>query len=64
MDPGDPVATGLVAGLASPGGNVTGVSSIAPDLAAKRLEILKETAPKIYRVLILFMRPFLAPKSR
>jgi putative tryptophan/tyrosine transport system substrate-binding protein len=54
MDPGDPVATGLVAGLASPGGNVTGVSSIAPDLAAKRLEILKETAPKIYRVLILF----------
>jgi len=54
MDPGDPVATGLVAGLASPGGNVTGVSSIAPDLAAKRLEILKETAPKIYHVLILF----------
>lgn len=54
MDPGDPVATGLVAGLASPGGNVTGVSSIAPDLAAKRLEILKETAPKIFRVLILF----------
>jgi putative ABC transport system substrate-binding protein len=54
MDPGDPVATGLIARLASPGGNVTGVSSIAPDLAAKRLEILKEAAPKIDRVLILF----------
>jgi ABC-type uncharacterized transport system substrate-binding protein len=54
LDPGDPVAAGLVAGLANPVGNVTGISSMAPELAAKRLEILKDFAPKIYRVLILF----------
>ena len=54
LDPGDPVGTGLVASLARPGGNVTGVSSIAPDLAGKRLEMLKEAAPKISRVAVLF----------
>ena len=54
LDPGDPVATGLVTSLAWPGGNVTGVSSIAPDLAAKRLEMLKEAAPKTSRVAVLF----------
>jgi putative tryptophan/tyrosine transport system substrate-binding protein len=54
LDPGDPVATGLVTSLARPGGNVTGVSSIAPDLAAKRLSMLKETAPKTSRVAVLF----------
>jgi putative ABC transport system substrate-binding protein len=54
LDPGDPVATGLVTSLARPGGNVTGVSSIAPDLAAKRLEMLKEAAPKTSRVAVLF----------
>jgi putative ABC transport system substrate-binding protein len=54
LDPGDPVGTGLVASLARPGGNVTGVSSIAPDLAAKRLQVLKEAAPKISRVAVLF----------
>jgi putative ABC transport system substrate-binding protein len=54
LDPGDPVGTGLVASLARPGGNVTGVSSIAPDLATKRLEVLKEAAPKISRVAVLF----------
>jgi putative ABC transport system substrate-binding protein len=54
LDPGDPVATGLVASLARPGGNVTGVISIAPDLAAKRLEMLKEAAPRISRVAVLF----------
>ena len=54
LDPGDPVATGLVTSLAWPGGNVTGVSSIAPDLAAKRLEMLKEAAPTTSRVAVLF----------
>jgi len=54
LDPGDPVGTGLIASLARPGGNVTGISSIAPDLAAKRLQLLKETATKISRVVVLF----------
>jgi putative ABC transport system substrate-binding protein len=54
LDPGDPVGTGLVTSLARPGGNVTGISSIAPDLAAKRLQLLKEAAPKISRVAVLF----------
>lgn len=54
IDPGDPVGTGLVRSLARPSGNVTGVTSIAPDLAAKRLALLKETAPEITSVAVLF----------
>jgi putative ABC transport system substrate-binding protein len=54
LDPGDPVGTGLVKSLARPGGNVTGISSIAPDLAAKRLQLLKEAATKINRVAVVF----------
>jgi putative tryptophan/tyrosine transport system substrate-binding protein len=46
----DPVATGLVASLARPGGNVTGFSGGAPGLYGKRLEILKETLPRLSRV--------------
>ena len=46
----DPVAQGLVASLARPGGNVTGFSSLAADLNTKRLEILKDAIPKIARV--------------
>src|SRR5215831_17240129 len=42
---GDPVATGLVAGLARPGGNVTGLSNQTADLAGKRLELLREIIP-------------------
>jgi putative ABC transport system substrate-binding protein len=42
----DPVGTGLVASLARPGGNITGTSSLAADSAAKRLQLLKEVAPK------------------
>ena len=50
---GDPVGTGLVDSLARPGGNVTGMSMMVSDIAAKRLELLKEAVPKISRVLVL-----------
>jgi putative ABC transport system substrate-binding protein len=50
---GDPVGTGLVDSLARPGGNVTGLSQMAPALAAKRLELLKEIVPRTSRVLVL-----------
>lgn len=53
LDPGDPIALGLIASLARPGGNVTGVTSIAPELAAKRLSLLKEAAPDLSRVAVL-----------
>jgi putative ABC transport system substrate-binding protein len=46
----DPVRQGLVASLAQPGGNITGVIDIAQDLAGKRLELLKEAFPKVSRV--------------
>ena len=46
----DPVGEGLVASLARPGGNVTGFSNLAGELASKRLEILKDTVPKLTRV--------------
>ncbi len=46
----DPVRDGLVKSLARPGGDVTGVSSAAPDLVAKRLQLLKEAVPRISRV--------------
>jgi putative ABC transport system substrate-binding protein len=46
----DPIGLGLVASLARPGGNVTGSSSLAPELNTKRLEILKDVIPKLVRV--------------
>jgi hypothetical protein len=49
----DPVGTGLVESLARPGGNVTGLSSLVPDLAGKRLEILREVLPGLRRLAIM-----------
>ena len=49
----DPVGTGLVASLARPGGNVTGMSSMNLELGGKRLEVLKDAVPKIARVALL-----------
>ena len=50
VTPGDPVGVGLVASLARPGGNVTGLSSLSFQLNTKRLEILKDAVPKLARV--------------
>ena len=51
---GDPIAAGLVASLARPGGNVTGLTSIAPRLISKRLELLRAVVPSIARVAVLW----------
>ena len=50
---GDPVAAGLVASLARPGGNITGSTFFAPELAAKRIELLKDAFPRITQVAVL-----------
>jgi ABC-type uncharacterized transport system substrate-binding protein len=49
---GDPVGDGIVASLARPAGNITGLSSVAPELSGKRLELLKEIVPKLSRVAV------------
>jgi putative tryptophan/tyrosine transport system substrate-binding protein len=51
---GDPLGSGLVASLARPGGNVTGMSMMVPDLGGKRLELLKELLPRLARVAVLW----------
>jgi ABC-type uncharacterized transport system substrate-binding protein len=51
--PGDPVGGGLVASLARPGRNVTGLSTVAPDLVAKQMQLLKEVVPTMSRVAVL-----------
>ena len=57
---GDPVGTGLVPSLARPDGNLTGLSSVAPDLEGKRLELLREIVPSVSRVAVFFnsVNPF------
>ena len=57
---GDPVGTGLVENLAHPGGKLTGLSSIAPDLEGKRLQLLREVAPGLSHVVMLInsLNPF------
>ena len=49
----DPVGTGIVASLARPGGNITGLATLAPEIGGKRLELLKEVVPKLSRVSVL-----------
>jgi len=49
---GDPVGNGFVASLARPGGNITGLSTLSPELSGKRLELLKEIVPKLSRVAV------------
>jgi putative ABC transport system substrate-binding protein len=53
MNVGDPVASGIVASLARPGGNITGLSLMSPELVGKQLELLKEVVPKVSRVALL-----------
>jgi len=66
LEVGDPVATGFVKSLARPGGNVTGVSSMARDLTRKRLELLKQAVPKASRIAVIMNRddPITAPQLR
>src|SRR5438552_17528626 len=49
----DPVGSGFVASLARPGGNMTGLSSLSPEISGKRLELLKEIVPSLSRVVVL-----------
>jgi putative ABC transport system substrate-binding protein len=60
----DPVQTGLVASLAKPGGNVTGVTFVSSELAAKRLQFLKQAAPGISRVAVLWNPDHIDPEYR
>src|SRR5262249_26068228 len=49
----DPVANGFIASLARPGGNITGLSTLFPEISGKQLELLKEIVPKLSRVAVL-----------
>jgi putative ABC transport system substrate-binding protein len=63
---GDPVGTGFVTNLAHPGANVTGVSNFISDLAAKRVQLLKEMIPELRRLAVLFYSgdPLTEPQRR
>src|SRR5262245_51024304 len=54
MNAGDPVGTGLVSSLAHPGGNITGLTIMNPELGAKRLQLLKEAVPNLARIAVLW----------
>src|SRR5262249_20001462 len=58
MDTGDPVAMGLVASLARPGGNVTGLSWMSLDVVAKQLEILREAVPRVSKIGVLLQSDY------
>jgi putative ABC transport system substrate-binding protein len=62
MAAGDPVASGLVASLARPGGNVTGLSLVAPELGGKRLQLLQEMVPGLSRVGVIWNSHSLYPR--
>ena len=51
---GDPVGTGIVASLSRPGGNITGLTSISPELESKRIELLREVVPKLSHIAVLW----------
>jgi putative ABC transport system substrate-binding protein len=54
LSSGDPVGSGHVASLARPGGNITGLTNLTPELVGKRLEVLKEVVPRLSRVAVLW----------
>jgi putative tryptophan/tyrosine transport system substrate-binding protein len=54
INSGDPVSTGLVASLAHPGGNITGISDVSAEVSPKRLELLREFAPNLHKVAVLW----------
>src|SRR6266576_1030703 len=56
----DPIGNGFVASLARPGGNITGLATLAPEIGGKQLELLKEIVPKLSRVAVL-AAPFTTP---
>ena len=60
----DPVQAGIVASLASPGGNVTGVTYVSSKIAAKRLQFFKQAAPRISRVAVLWNPDHVDPEYR
>jgi len=60
---GDPIGSGLVASLSRPGGNVTGLSLQQPEIAGKRLELLREVVPSLRRVAIMFDASYSASVS-
>ena len=60
----DPVGTGFIASLARPGGNITGLSSLAPELSGKRLELLKETVHRRSREPSSGLQPSRAARKR
>jgi putative ABC transport system substrate-binding protein len=61
---GDPIGTGLAASLAQPGGNATGLPSLAPDLEGKRLELIREMLPNVSRLAVFWNPLRQPPRSR